>query len=195
MTWWICEKKWKLIPIYSHFYNGTKWNFMLSAFCFETWKLSDINISNSCNSIAFNFTLQKCSVMSHKVSQDSEPLIESSSTSPPLAKNNRWRINKRAIPGFNLRRKDPKGYQERCGRVRLLAILCAFVCFLIYLTNLKPYQNLVVVRIPEDDQNLPGPKGLWNLLKLNAFCFAVNLLSKSMLSHSISTTTWCREFS
>lgn len=99
--------------------------------------------------------------MSHnKVSQDTEPLIESSTTSPPLVKNNRWKINKRAIPGFNLRRKDPKGYQERCGRVKLLAILCAFVCCLIYLTNLKPYQNLMVVRIPEDDQNLPGPKGL-----------------------------------
>ncbi|CRL03323.1 CLUMA_CG016463, isoform A, partial [Clunio marinus] len=91
-----------------------------------------------------------------------EPLLESSSLPPAyeeIAKNNRWRINKKAkFSGLNLRRRDPKAYQEKCGRIRLLAVLCAFAFLLIYLTNLKPYQNMIVVRIPEDDQDIPGPK-------------------------------------
>lgn len=86
---------------------------------------------------------------------DLEPLIES--TAPPI-KNGRWRINKKVnIPGLISRRRDP-GYQERCGLVRLLAILGIFAFLLLYLTNLKPYQHMIV-RIPEDDKNLPGPKG------------------------------------
>lgn len=94
--------------------------------------------------------------------QDSEPLLIDSSTSsvtsPPIAKTNRYRIN-RKLPGLNFRRRDSKGYQEKCGRIRLLIILCGFVCFLLYVTNLKPYQNLMIVKIPEDDANLKGPKG------------------------------------
>jgi hypothetical protein len=94
----------------------------------------------------------------NKVHPDLEPLIESSN--PPAAKNSRWRFNKKVkLSGLILRRRDPKAYQEKCGRMRLLAILCAFAFLVIYLTNLKPYQNMMIVRIPEDDSNLPGPKG------------------------------------
>jgi hypothetical protein len=103
--------------------------------------------------------------MSHNYksnNQDSEPLIDSSLSlnSPPIAKTNRFRNNRKLkLPALNFRRRD----QERCGRVRLLAILSCFVCFLIYVTNLKPYQNLMIVKIPEDDINLPGPKGKLSL--------------------------------
>lgn len=142
--------------------------------------------------------LQKCLAMSHsKISQDSEPLIEPSSTSssPPLAKNNRWRsaIGRRSLSGFNLRRKDAKGYQERCGRARLLVILCAFVCFLIYVTNLKPYQNLMVVRIPDDDLNLPGPKGLYLRCMLclqKIGCHSVLLLCDLLAKYSMLISYW-----
>lgn len=98
--------------------------------------------------------------MSHNNSHpDLEPLLIESSGAPGT-KNRPWRFNKKVkLPGLILRRRDPKAYQEKCGRMRLLAILCAFAFLLIYLTNLKPYQNMMVVRIPEDDSNLPGPKG------------------------------------
>jgi hypothetical protein len=90
---------------------------------------------------------------------DLEPLIADSTTSP-VAKNSRWRFNKKVkLSGLILRRRDPKAYQEKCGRMRLLAILCVFAFLVIYLTNLKPYQNMMIVRVPEDDINLPGPKG------------------------------------
>lgn len=112
--------------------------------------------------------------MSHKSNnQDSEPLLIDSSSSvnsPPIAKTNRFRNNRKLkLPALNFRRRD----QERCGRVRLLAILCCFVVFLLYVTNLKPYQNLMIVKIPEDDDNLPGPKG-----KTSANCvfFCLSLL-------------------
>jgi hypothetical protein len=95
----------------------------------------------------------------NKSHPDLEPLIETQNPSV-AGKNSRWRINKKVkLPGLVLRRRDPKAYQEKCGRVRLLAILCGFVFLVLYLTNLKPYQNMMVVRIPEDDNDLPGPKG------------------------------------
>lgn len=93
-----------------------------------------------------------------KAHPDLEPLIESANA--PTTKSTRWRFNKKGkLSGLILRRRDPKAYQEKCGRVRLLAILCAFAFLLIYLTNLKPYQHMTVVKIPEDDSDVPGPKG------------------------------------
>ncbi|KAG5678026.1 hypothetical protein PVAND_007734 [Polypedilum vanderplanki] len=91
------------------------------------------------------------------LASDLEPLIDVHTSR--IAKNNRWRINRKVkIPGLGLKRRgDLKGYQEKCGRIRLLAILGAFCFLLIYLSNLKPYQHMVV-RIPEDDKSLPGPK-------------------------------------
>lgn len=91
---------------------------------------------------------------------DLEPLIETQNPSV-AGKNSRWRINKKTKLSGLIRRRDPKAV-EKCGRVRLLAILCGFVFLVLYLTNLKPYQNIMVVKIPEDDTNLPGPKGKKN---------------------------------
>lgn len=104
---------------------------------------------------------QKWSAMSlNKAHPDLEPLIESSHNVPATTKSNRWRFNKKLkLSGLILKRRDPKAYQEKCGRMRLLAILCAFGFLVIYLTNLKPYQNIMVVKIPEDDISLPGPRG------------------------------------
>ncbi|XP_070499360.1 uncharacterized protein [Chironomus tepperi] len=86
---------------------------------------------------------------------DLEPLIDVHTTG---TRNSRWKINKKLkSTGLLLKRRDSKGYQEKCGRIRLLAILGAFCFLLIYLSNLKPYQHMIV-RIPEDDKNLPGPK-------------------------------------
>lgn len=104
----------------------------------------------------------------NKSHPDLEPLIETHNPS----KNSRWRINKKVkLSGLVLKRRDPKAYQEKCGRVRLLAILCAFVFLVLYLTNLKPYQNMMVVHIPEDDTNLPGPKGKERNFLTFIFCF------------------------
>jgi len=102
---------------------------------------------------------------------DLEPLIESSSPSAATASSAKWRFNKKTkLSGLILRRRDPKGYQEKCGRARLLAILGAFAFVLIYLSNLKPYQHMVV-RIPEDDKNLPGPKSMFHVLCFACFGF------------------------
>jgi hypothetical protein len=81
---------------------------------------------------------------------DLEPLIEVHTSA---AKNGRTRVNskKAKASGLILRRRDHKGYQEKCGRARLLALLGAFGILLIYLSNLKPYQHLVV-KIPDDDK-------------------------------------------
>lgn len=81
---------------------------------------------------------------------DLEPLIEVHTSA---AKNGRTRVNSKKVKssGLILRRRDHKGYQEKCGRARLLALLGAFGILLIYLSNLKPYQHLVV-RIPDDDR-------------------------------------------
>lgn len=80
---------------------------------------------------------------------DLEPLIEVHTTA---AKNNRPRVNSKKVKASGLlRRRDSRGYQEKCGPVKLLALLGAFGILLIYLSNLKPYQHLVV-RIPEDDR-------------------------------------------
>lgn len=107
---------------------------------------------------------------------DLEPLIVDSKNSSPSTKNNQWRFNKKVkLPGL-LRRRDPKAYQEKCGRIRLLLILCAFAFLLIYLSNLaKPYgADIMIVKIPPDDASLPGPKGYYNnhiyLFALFAFC-------------------------
>lgn len=95
--------------------------------------------------------------MSLNKNPDLEPLIESAGA----ANSSRWRFNRKVkIPGLINRRRDPtKTYQEKCGKIRLGVILCAFAFLLIYLSNLKPYQHLMVVRIPEDDPSMPGPKG------------------------------------
>jgi hypothetical protein len=116
----------------------------------------------------------------NKAHPDLEPLIETGSTASAGAKNNRWRFNKKVrLPGLALRRRDPKGYQEKCGRIRLGGILCAFTFLLIYLSNLKPYQHMTVVRIPEDDLTLPGPRGICQQLTLLFWFFS--------LTHSLST--------
>lgn len=89
--------------------------------------------------------------MSHNRSHpDLEPLIEVHTSA---AKNGRPRVNSKKVKasGLILRRRDSRGYQEKCGRVRLLALLGAFGILLVYLSNLKPYQHLVV-RIPDDDR-------------------------------------------
>lgn len=103
----------------------------------------------------------------NKTHPDSEPLI-----APPQI----TKFNKRGkFSGLLIRRRDPKGYQEKYGRVRLGAILCGFAFLLIYLTNLKPYQqHMMVVRIPDDDMSLPGPKGMHLILTLfnNKECYA-----------------------
>lgn len=92
---------------------------------------------------------------------DLEPLIESGGAGSVAKNNNRWRLNKKVRQaGQALRRRDSKGYQEKCGRLRLGGILCAFTLLLIYLSNLKPYQHMMIVRIPADDASLPGPKGI-----------------------------------
>lgn len=94
----------------------------------------------------------------NKTNSDLEPLIESQSAA---VKNSRWRFNRKVkLPGLISRRRDPKAYQEKCGRIRLGAILCAFAFLVIYLSNLKPYQHMMIVRIPDDDNSLPGPKGI-----------------------------------
>ena len=112
---------------------------------------------------------------------DLEPLIETQNPSV-TGKNSRWRITKKTKISGLIRRRDPKAYQEKCGRVRLLAILCGFVFLVLYLTNLKPYQNIMVVKIPEDDKNLPGPKGKKELIIYNFFFFVhfCKLLSSSV---------------
>lgn len=94
--------------------------------------------------------------MSHnKIHPDLEPLIEAPNAAA-AAKHNKWKFNRKVkLPGL-IKRRDLKGYHEKWGRIRLGGILCAFAFLVIYLSNLKPYQH-VVVRIPEDD--LPGPKG------------------------------------
>lgn len=122
----------------------------------------------------FFLLFQKWLAMSlNKTHPDLEPLIESSNA--PAGKNSRWRFNKKVkLAGLILRRRDPKS-QEKCGRVRLLAILCAFAFLLIYLSNLKPYQNMMIVRIPEDDSGVPGPRGICNHSNLlfNLLCYAL----------------------
>lgn len=81
---------------------------------------------------------------------DLEPLIEVHTSA---TKSGRPRVNskKTKATGSILRRRDLKGNQEKCGRARLLALLGAFGILLIYLSNLKPYQHLIV-KIPEDDR-------------------------------------------
>ena len=100
---------------------------------------------------------------------DLEPLIEVHTSA---AKNGRPRVNSKKVKasGLNLRRRDSRGYryQEKCGRVRLLALLGAFGILLIYLSNLKPYQHLVV-KIPDDDRG--------KLSKLTENCRFALLLS------------------
>ena len=93
--------------------------------------------------------------MSHNSNPDLEPLIDSHATT---TKSSVWKFGRKVkLPGLILRRRDAKS-SERCGRIRLFAILGAFAFVLIYLSNLKPYQNMIV-HVPEDDKNLPGPKG------------------------------------
>lgn len=82
---------------------------------------------------------------------DLEPLIKS--TEATSSRNNQWRFNKK----FRILGKTKEA--QECGRLRLGVILCGFTFLLIYLTNLKPYPHMMVVKIPEDDDNLPGPKG------------------------------------
>lgn len=94
--------------------------------------------------------------MSHNSNPDLEPLIDSHATT---TKSSVWKFGRKVkLPGLILRRRDAKS-SERCGRIRLFAILGAFAFVLIYLSNLKPYQNMIV-HVPEDDKNLPGPKGI-----------------------------------
>lgn len=108
----------------------------------------------------------------NKTHPDSEPLIESKST----------KLNKKVkFSGLLTRRRDPKGYQEKYGRARLGAILCGFAFLLIYLINLKPYQHMMVVRIPDDDLSLPGPKGRY-ASNINLLIVACNFMFKSWLT-------------
>jgi hypothetical protein len=90
---------------------------------------------------------------------DLEPLIDTPS-SLQVWKNARKEKN----AGLILRRRTEA---ERCGRIKVLGILGSFIFLLIYLsfaTNLRQYQHMVV-KIPENDINLPGPKG--NYYKFN----------------------------
>lgn len=104
----------------------------------------------------------------NKTHPDLEPLIESQDAGSAFKNNQKWRFNRKVkFPGLN-RRRDLKGYQEKCGRIKLGAILCFFALLVFYLSNVKTYQHMMVVRVPEDDANLPGPKG--NLI-LQLICY------------------------
>lgn len=111
-----------------------------------------------------------------RTDSDLEPLIVSQES--PAAKNSKWRFN-RKNKLFGFKRREPKSHQEKWGRFRLGAILCAFAFLLIYLSNLKPYQHLMVVKIPEDDVSLPGPKG-----KLQFLSFILQIDSTSQFLFS-----------
>ena len=109
----------------------------------------------------------------NKTHPDLEPLIESHGAGVAAKNNNKWRFNRKVkFPGLS-RRRDLNGYQEKCGRIKLGAILCFFALLVLYLSNIKSYQNIMIVRVPEDDVNLPGPKGMYNLLIMLFAFFAV----------------------
>lgn len=92
--------------------------------------------------------------MSLKSHPDLEPLIEVHTSG--AAKGGRPRVNSKKVKASSLilRRRGSRSYynQEKCGRVRLLALLGAFGILLIYLSNLKPLNQHLVVKIPEDDR-------------------------------------------
>lgn len=104
-------------------------------------------------------------------SADLEPLIESQGIGTAGKNNSKWRFNRKVkLPGLN-RRRDLKGYQEKCGRIKLGAILCFFALLVFYLSNIKSYQPMMIVRVPEDDASLPGPKGI----KIFQLCYLLRL--------------------
>lgn len=110
----------------------------------------------------------------NKTHPDLEPLIESQGGSAAVKANNKWRFNRKVkLPGLN-RRRDLKGYQEKCGRIKLGALLCFFALLVFYLSNIKTYQPMMIVRVPEDDANLPGPKGIYDIFVSFFALFAVS---------------------
>lgn len=83
---------------------------------------------------------------------DLEPLLIDTTSNLHAWKNAR----KKKTAGLMLRRDA-----EKCGRIRVLIFLGGFTFLLIYLSfapNLRQYQHMVV-KVPADDINLPGPKG------------------------------------
>ena len=77
-----------------------------------------------------------------------------------------------------LRKRDAKS-----SRIHIIGVLGFFIFLLIYLSfaqNLRPYQHMIV-RIPDDDVNLPGPKKgeyttMINLTIRMYYCFKFGII-------------------
>lgn len=95
-------------------------------------------------------------------SADWEPLLETTcgKSNPPRRTGTGGGPG--SIAGSN-RRETRSLYQEKCGRIRLgVLVVLAFVTFYLSLSSitLRPVVHQMVVNVPEDDEDLPGPRGL-----------------------------------
>ncbi|XP_055538592.1 uncharacterized protein LOC129726053 isoform X1 [Wyeomyia smithii] len=68
-----------------------------------------------------------------------------------------------AVPTCTTNRRDVKGsHQDKCGRIRLtVLVLLVFITFYLSLStiDIRPMVHQMVVTIPDDDEDLPGPRG------------------------------------
>uniref|UniRef100_A0A8D8IU74 (northern house mosquito) hypothetical protein n=1 Tax=Culex pipiens TaxID=7175 RepID=A0A8D8IU74_CULPI len=91
-------------------------------------------------------------------SADWEPLLEPNGKALPK----RPTGGTGGLAGTN-RRETKSLYQEKWGRIRLgVLVVLAFVTFYLSLSTitLRPVVHQMVVNVPEDDEDLPGPRGM-----------------------------------
>lgn len=120
--------------------------------------------------LSFHVSSQRCSTSMRSGNEsDWEPLLETDAKSTSSSSSRRPPAGAGSGPGTcTTNRRDNKGHhplhhhQEKCGRIKL-GVLVALVFITFYLSlstiSIRPVVHQMVVTIPDDDEDLPGPRG------------------------------------